>query len=70
MLLVRCYKGKIVNMFGLFKKKSKVEKLEKEYKNLLSEAHRLSSVDRKESDAMMAKAEEIAQLIQKETGNT
>ena len=42
-------------MFGLFKK-GPAEKLRKEHARLLSEAHRLSTVDRARSDEMTAKA--------------
>lgn len=45
-------------MFGMFKK-DPVEKLRKEHARLLSEAHRLSTVDRTRSDEMTAKAAEI-----------
>ena len=34
-------------MFGFFKKKTPLEKLQLEYKKLLAEAHKLSKVDRK-----------------------
>lgn len=45
-------------MFGLFRK-DPAEKLRKEHARLLSEAHRLSTVDRARSDEMTAKAAEI-----------
>ena len=45
-------------MFGMFKK-DPVEKLRKEHARLLSEAHRLSTVDRSKSDEMTAKAAEV-----------
>ena len=51
-------------MFNLFKKKSPLEKLEKEYKALLSESHRLSTIDRQASDKKLAEAEEIAKKIE------
>lgn len=40
-------------------KKDPAEKLRKEHARLLSEAHRLSTVDRTRSDEMTAKAAEI-----------
>jgi hypothetical protein len=40
-------------------KKDPVEKLRKEHARLLSEAHRLSTVDRSKSDEMTAKAAEV-----------
>mgnify|MGYP001352437960 CR=1 FL=1 len=48
-----------MSMFGFFKKKSPLEKLQLEYKTLLSEAHKLSKIDRKRSDQKMAEADEI-----------
>ena len=47
-------------MFRLFKKKSKVDKLNSKYKKLLEEAYKLSTINRKMSDA---KAEEAAELL-------
>ncbi|WP_414675564.1 Lacal_2735 family protein [Marivirga sp.] len=50
-------------MFGLFKKKSEKEKLNEEYKKLLAEYHKLSSIDRKKADQKMAEAEEVAKKM-------
>ena len=50
-------------MFGLFKKKSKSEKLEKKYKKLMQEWHDLSSVNRSASDAKFAEAQDIEKQI-------
>lgn len=50
-------------MFGLFKKKSDIEKLQEQYQKLTKEAHQLSSVDRKKGDAKLAEAEEVAKKI-------
>ena len=50
-------------MFGIFKKKTPLEKLQLEYKNLLAEAHKLSKVDRKKSDQKMAEANEVLNKI-------
>ena len=50
-------------MFGFFKKKTHLEKLQLEYKKLLSEAHKLSKVDRKKSDQKMAEANEVLNKI-------
>ena len=38
-------------MFGIFKKKTPIEKLQDRYKKLMSEWHQLSSTDRSASDA-------------------
>lgn len=50
-------------MFGLFKKKSKSEKLEEKYKKLMEEWHALSTVNRSASDTKYAEAQEIAEQI-------
>jgi len=52
-------------MFKLFKKKSEKEKLQDQYKKLMSESHKLSKVDRKASDAKYAEAERLIEQIQK-----
>ncbi|MUP45969.1 Lacal_2735 family protein [Gramella sp. BOM4] len=52
-------------MFGLFKKKSEIEKLEIKYKKLLEEAHRLSTSNRRLSDEKMYEANEILKEIDK-----
>lgn len=51
-------------MFGLFNKKSPKEKLEAEYKKLLSEAHKMSAINRKKADELTAEAEKIIQKIE------
>ncbi len=43
-------------MFGLFGKKSPLEKLQKQHKNVLEEAFKLSKINRSESDALYAQA--------------
>lgn len=50
-------------MFGLFKKKSELEKLQDNYKNLLERSHKMSHQNRTASDELMAEAEEIAKKI-------
>lgn len=50
-------------MFGLFKRKSKKEKLEEKYHQLLQEAHRLSQSDRMASDLKRAEAEALLEKI-------
>jgi acyl-[acyl carrier protein]--UDP-N-acetylglucosamine O-acyltransferase len=50
-------------MFGLFKKKSEIEKLQEQYKALLEKSHQLSTKNRTEADKAMAEAEEIAKKI-------
>ncbi|MBL3658959.1 Lacal_2735 family protein [Fulvivirga sediminis] len=56
-------------MFSFFKKKSKVEKLEIQYKKLLEESYKLSHSNRKESDNKRAEAEEILKQIESLTNN-
>ncbi len=50
-------------MFGMFKKKSPIEKLEDQYQKLLDESYKLSHINRAESDKLRAKAEEVANEI-------
>lgn len=50
-------------MFGLFKKKSEVEKLYIRHKLLLKEAYDLSTSSRKLSDAKTAEANEVLRQI-------
>lgn len=51
-------------MFGLFKKKSEIEKLQFKYESLMKEWHALSSVNRSESDKKYAAAQEILVKIE------
>lgn len=51
-------------MFGLFKKKSKIEVLEEKYKKLQQESYKLSTVNRTESDKKLAEAEEVIKEIE------
>lgn len=50
-------------MFGLFKKKTQVEKLQAQYEKLMKEYHRLSTIDRSKSDEKYAEAQDIADKI-------
>ncbi|GAA4896366.1 hypothetical protein GCM10023311_21350 [Flaviramulus aquimarinus] len=52
-------------MFGFFKKKTELEKLQDKYKSLMKEWHDLSSVNRSESDKKYAEAEEVSKQIHK-----
>ena len=51
-------------MFGIFKKKSKREKLQEKYENLLKESYDLSKTNRKESDKKAYEADLVAKEIQ------
>ena len=46
-------------MLGLFKKKSKIEVLDKKYQRLLQESYKLSTINRKASDAKAAEANAV-----------
>lgn len=50
-------------MFGLFKKKSKIELLNEKYQKLQHESYKLSTVNRTESDRKQAEAEEVLKEI-------
>ncbi len=50
-------------MFGLFKKKSPKEQLQKEYKKLMEESYQLSKTDRSASDSKREEAEAILKKI-------
>lgn len=54
-------------MFSFFKKKSQREQLEAEYRNLLAEAHRLSTINRAASDRKRAEAEEVMNRLEQLT---
>lgn len=51
-------------MFGLFKKKSKIEILQEKYQKLTNEAFILSKTNRTESDKKYAEAEEVQNEIE------
>ena len=50
-------------MFGLFKKKSEIEKLQEQYRKLTEESYKLSHTNRKLGDAKLAEAELVMQKI-------
>jgi hypothetical protein len=50
-------------MFGLFKRQSEIENLQKKYAKAMKEWHRLSAVDRQASDKIYAEAENLAKQI-------
>ena len=52
-------------MFGIFKKKTEIEKLEIKYKALLKEAYDLSNTSRSKSDKKTFEAEEVSKQIEK-----
>lgn len=50
-------------MFGLFKKKSEVEKLQEAYKKIMEEAYKLQSINRTDSDKKYLEADNILKKI-------
>jgi hypothetical protein len=51
-------------MFGLFKKRSELELLQSKYEKLLAEAHKLSTVNRSESDKKIGEADLVLKQIE------
>ena len=52
-------------MFGLFKKKTTEEKLNKKYDKLMEEGYKLSTINRKASDEKYAEANKIMEELEK-----
>ncbi|MGJ8744971.1 Lacal_2735 family protein [Polaribacter sp.] len=50
-------------MFGLFKKKSELEKLQDSYKKIMEEAYKLQSINRTKSDQKYLEADNILKKI-------
>ncbi|WP_445385631.1 Lacal_2735 family protein [Robiginitalea sp. IMCC44478] len=50
-------------MYGIFKKKTPLEKLQQRYEKLLKEAHKLSQVNRSKGDSKYAEAESLLNEI-------
>ena len=51
-------------MFGLFKKKSELDKLQDSYKKIMEEAYKLQSINRADSDSKYAEADTILKKIE------
>ena len=49
-----------------FKRKSKKEKLKKEYEQKLAEAHKMASINRLKSDKLIYEAEQLIKLMENE----
>jgi hypothetical protein len=58
------------NMFGLFKKRSELEKLQDKYKKLQKEAFDLSKSNRQQSDAKLKEADDVGKQIDKLKANS
>lgn len=54
---------------GLFRRSSPKDKLNKKYKKLLEQSKALSTVNRKESDKLLAEANEVINEIKKLEAN-
>ena len=52
-------------MFSFFKKKSKVEVLEKKYKKLIKESYELSTINRSEADKKYVEAQVVMTEMEK-----
>ena len=50
-------------MFGLFKKTSELDKLQKQYEKLMADWHKLSTTNRAESDKKYAEAQKVLERI-------
>ncbi len=51
-------------MFGIFKKKTAVEKLQEKYKKVMEEAFKLQSINRSDSDQKYLEADAILKEIE------
>lgn len=51
-------------MFGIFKKKSEVDKLQEKYKKIMEEAYKLQSINRTDSDTKYKEADDILKEIE------
>jgi hypothetical protein len=51
-------------VFGLFRKKSPTEQLQKKYEKLLKESFELSKINRRESDKKQAEAHAVLEEIE------
>ena len=51
-------------MFGIFRKKTKIEKLQLKYKSVMNEAYNLSKTNRKQSDEKYFEADQIFKKIE------
>jgi hypothetical protein len=50
-------------MFGIFKKKTELEKLQEQYQKLINESYQLSHSDRKAADSKAMQAFEVSRKI-------
>tara|TARA_R100000951_G_scaffold112582_1_gene113126 strand:+ start:307 stop:516 length:210 start_codon:yes stop_codon:yes gene_type:complete len=52
-------------MIKLFKKKTPLQKLEKQYDKLIQESYKMSTIDRAKSDTLAYEANEVLEQIKK-----
>jgi hypothetical protein len=52
-------------MFNFFKRKTKIQKLQQQYENLMKESFNLSKINRTESDKKFVEAELVMSEIKK-----
>lgn len=52
-------------MFGIFKKKSEIEKLQDDYKKLMEQGFKLQSISRSDSDQKYLEADAVLSKIKK-----
>tara|TARA_B100000073_G_C23514383_1_gene485153 strand:- start:53 stop:220 length:168 start_codon:yes stop_codon:yes gene_type:complete len=52
-------------MFGIFRTRTKIEKLQIKYKSIINEAYTLSKISRKQSDEKYFEADQILKEINK-----
>lgn len=53
-------------MMNFFRRKSKKERLKKEYEQKLAEAHKMASINRAKSDALIYEAEQLIKQMENE----
>lgn len=51
---------------NFFRRKSKKEKLQKEYEKKLAEAHKMAAINRKKSDELIYEAEQLIKQMENE----
>lgn len=59
----------LIKHMGLFRRSTPKEKLNKKYRKLLEQSKALSTVNRKESDKLLAEADEVLNEIKKLEAN-
>jgi hypothetical protein len=55
-----------IDQMNFFRRKSKKEKLQKEYRRKLEEAHKMAAINRKRSDELIYEAEQLIKQMENE----